>query len=108
MNRDALIQMLMHLGQAGESEQVPADEHEISALPTHQVTEDEISKGLPAEHKSCTICLDDFKAGDLQRTLPCFHRFHKSCVDRWLATQGECPICKHRVSDGDSEMAPSQ
>merc|ERR1711972_1264647 len=74
----------------------PASQNVIAALPTHSVTEGEIA-AASEEHRSCCVCLEDFKEGDEQRTLPCFHRFHKCCVDTWLQQSGACPICKHRV-----------
>lgn len=78
----------------------PAQDHDIAALPTHAVTAAEL-EAAPMDAKSCTICLEDFDASEVCRTLPCFHRFHRDCVDRWLARQGSCPICKHRVDGGD-------
>jgi len=49
------------------------------------------------KNPTCVICLDDFSSGDELRTLPCFHSFHKPCIDRWLQTNATCPICKHEV-----------
>uniref|UniRef100_A0A061RFX1 E3 ubiquitin-protein ligase SDIR1 n=1 Tax=Tetraselmis sp. GSL018 TaxID=582737 RepID=A0A061RFX1_9CHLO len=45
----------------------------------------------------CNICLCDYDEGDVVRTLPCLHWFHADCVDRWLRSNGTCPICKNRV-----------
>ena len=45
----------------------------------------------------CTICMEAFAEGVLVRTLPCMHRYHAACVDRWLASSPECPICKYRL-----------
>jgi len=74
----------------------PARSSEVAFLPTHILASEEVSQ-LPEEHRQCTICIEDFQAGDKQKTLPCFHRFHASCVDEWLGHQGTCPICKHRT-----------
>lgn len=31
---------------------------------------------------SCSICYEDYHAGDVVRVLPCKHRYHIECVDR--------------------------
>lgn len=69
----------------------------IEALPTHTGTLEEM-QALPVEHQTCSICLEDFQAGEVQRTLPCFHRFHQPCIDAWLHRCGSCPICKHQCT----------
>lgn len=74
----------------------PAHAGCISSLPTHVLTAAEVQV-LPPESRSCPICMEDFKDGDEQMTLPCFHKFHKGCSDEWLHRQGTCPMCKHRV-----------
>lgn len=78
---------------------LPASDRLIRALPTHTVTAAEAASA-PQEHRACTVCMEEFKRGEEQRTLPCFHRFHAGCIDRWLRTNGTCPICKHRVDRG--------
>lgn len=47
------------------------------------------------ETPSCSVCLESYREGETVRTIPCFHTFHKSCIDPWLAEKAECPICKH-------------
>ena len=50
----------------------------------------------PYPLQSCVICLIDFQEGDSVRMLPCLHRFHRECVDRWMTTQScTCPYCRH-------------
>mmetsp|Transcript_4687 Transcript_4687/g.7036 ORF Transcript_4687/g.7036 Transcript_4687/m.7036 type:complete len:575 (+) Transcript_4687:935-2659(+) len=46
---------------------------------------------------SCCICMDEYRPEDLLRTLPCFHFFHKSCIDQWLDVARSCPMCKYEV-----------
>lgn len=49
------------------------------------------------EAVECAICMDQFRHGELIRTLPCCHRFHACCVDPWLTSRWQCPLCKHEV-----------
>eukprot|EP00927_Polykrikos_kofoidii_P083171 TRINITY_DN8461_c0_g1_i1.p1 TRINITY_DN8461_c0_g1~~TRINITY_DN8461_c0_g1_i1.p1 ORF type:complete len:465 (-),score=102.09 TRINITY_DN8461_c0_g1_i1:163-1509(-) len=51
-----------------------------------------------SEHRRCTICLEDFVTGDELRFLPCFHFYHRGCIDPWLTTDRHCPVCKFDVS----------
>lgn len=84
---------------------VPASRGLIQALPTHQVTLDEVASA-PEERRSCSICFEEFEQGEFQRTLPCFHVFHRACVDQWLVRSGTCPICKLRIDQiSDVEMS---
>ncbi|KAL3944892.1 MAG: hypothetical protein SGBAC_001037 [Bacillariaceae sp.] len=47
---------------------------------------------------ACSICIDDFEAGEKIRLLPCGHAFHTECILPWLTRrQGCCPMCKTRV-----------
>ena len=52
---------------------------------------------------ACTVCLDEYKSGDVVRTLPCMHQYHKSCIDPWLLENGDCPMCKQRI-DNDGHV----
>ncbi len=47
------------------------------------------------DHLGCSICTEDFQAGEDQRVLPCDHRFHPACIDPWLLNvSGTCPLCR--------------
>mmetsp|Transcript_23248 Transcript_23248/g.65023 ORF Transcript_23248/g.65023 Transcript_23248/m.65023 type:complete len:328 (+) Transcript_23248:51-1034(+) len=51
------------------------------------------------DERKCMVCLETFKVGDDLRILPCLHRYHRQCVDPWLAQNCHCPICKHDVTE---------
>ena len=67
-----------------------AAQTEIDRLPTETLS----SKTNNLTNDRCTICLSNFVDGDKVRTLPCFHVFHKECIDEWLQRNQTCPICK--------------
>ena len=47
------------------------------------------------DNLGCSICTEDFEAGQDQRVLPCDHRFHPDCIDPWLLNvSGTCPLCR--------------
>lgn len=60
----------------------------------------------------CVICLEKFHTGDRLRILPCQHRFHTSCIDKWLSgsfshddcMNALCPTCKSTPST-DADFA---
>jgi hypothetical protein len=46
----------------------------------------------------CNICFEDYIIGQYKRTLPsCNHCFHKKCVDKWLKSKSNCPICRNEL-----------
>ncbi|KAF5470408.1 hypothetical protein F2P56_010926 [Juglans regia] len=54
-----------------------------------------------AEHKNgleCVICLSPFEENEMGRDLPkCHHGFHVECIDTWLSSHTNCPICRAPV-----------
>ncbi|KAG0476509.1 hypothetical protein HPP92_012896 [Vanilla planifolia] len=47
------------------------------------------------DSKDCSVCLGEFHDGELVRLLPkCSHAFHLSCIDRWLRSHVNCPLCR--------------
>ena len=48
------------------------------------------------EEKKCSICLVDFEDDDMLLKLPCYHYFHRQCVEEWLKEYDyKCPVCRH-------------
>mmetsp|Transcript_92721 Transcript_92721/g.299977 ORF Transcript_92721/g.299977 Transcript_92721/m.299977 type:complete len:627 (-) Transcript_92721:42-1922(-) len=45
----------------------------------------------------CPVCFEPFLEGEEIRTLPCMHRYHKECIDRWLFKRPACAKCKQSI-----------
>ncbi|CAK7352494.1 unnamed protein product [Dovyalis caffra] len=46
----------------------------------------------------CAVCLSVFEEGEEVRQLPsCKHSFHAPCIDMWLFSHSDCPLCRSRV-----------
>ncbi|XP_057831830.2 uncharacterized protein LOC131042533 isoform X2 [Cryptomeria japonica] len=64
-----------------------ASQRHIDRLPISTVQND-------ISDEVCSVCLEMPKSGEVIRHLLCMHKFHKECIDPWLAKQASCPICK--------------
>ena len=45
----------------------------------------------------CVICLDDIETE--WRDLECHHRYHKSCIENWIAIRAKCPMCMKSIKE---------
>ncbi|XP_020234887.1 RING-H2 finger protein ATL63 [Cajanus cajan] len=63
------------------------------------------------EELECVICLSAFEGGEVGRCLPkCGHGFHVECIDMWLSSHSNCPICRASIvveSDSSRVVASS-
>ncbi|XP_042024808.1 E3 ubiquitin-protein ligase MPSR1-like [Salvia splendens] len=75
----------------GKEGPLPATKASIESLPVVQVSEE------------CAICLAEYEEA---KEMPCRHRFHADCIDRWLGMHGSCPICRYGMpaEEGKEEM----
>ncbi|CAK9175035.1 unnamed protein product, partial [Ilex paraguariensis] len=47
----------------------------------------------------CSVCLNEFQEGEKLRIIPnCRHVFHIDCIDIWLQTNANCPLCRRSIS----------
>jgi hypothetical protein len=47
----------------------------------------------------CSVCLGEFKDGESLRLLPkCNHAFHQQCIDKWLKSHSNCPLCRSNIT----------
>lgn len=78
--------------------------------------DDSIIKTIPlsiysAKGKSkildCAVCLAEFEENDYIRLLPiCSHSFHVDCIDIWLRSHANCPLCRGGIFPPPSPFIP--
>ena len=86
--------LLEVFGDGNENRNLAAPPQVISSLPSSRITNLE---ELPEDKRQCVICMEDYAQGEERTMLPCWHGFHKECVNRWLRSKGCCPVCKTEV-----------
>ena len=45
---------------------------------------------------NCIICLEDFTQLSNILSLPCKHKFHYKCINKWGKQHNTCPICRNK------------
>nr|XP_025682861.1 E3 ubiquitin-protein ligase MPSR1-like [Arachis hypogaea] len=100
----------MAVNNSSKAGRPPATKESIDAMPSFVIKEAEVEVG------ECVVCLEDFGVGALVKEMPCKHRFHPNCIEKWLGMHGTCPVCmyempveekdegKKRDSEGEEEQ----
>lgn len=58
------------------------------------------------EGTECSVCLGEFEEDESLRLLPkCSHAFHIPCIDTWLRSHTNCPMCRAPIINSTS-MTP--
>ena len=58
------------------------------------------------EVTDCCVCLSEFEEEESVKLLPkCNHAFHVPCIDKWLKSHSNCPLCRAAVF---SPLIPSE
>ena len=70
--------------------QPPASKESIEAMPSVEVKEGE-------EGGECVVCLEEYGVGAVVKEMPCRHRFHPNCIEKWLGIHGSCPVCRYEM-----------
>ena len=68
-----------------------AESAEIEALPEVRLNE-------TIEEYECPVCMEKMSTNDIVRTLPCFHRLRRDCIDKWLSTKKHVQFVKLQSS----------
>ena len=85
------------------------NERVLRSLPVFKIDEKFMEVSEKEENKNeqfqkCVICMEKYIINDEVKTLPCFHLFHKECIDHWLkAGKDSCPICKNKINNTNLE-----
>ncbi|XP_073292571.1 uncharacterized protein [Primulina huaijiensis] len=60
------------------------------------------------EGTDCAVCLNEFQEDETLRLLPkCSHAFHIPCIDTWLNSHTNCPVCRAGIVN-NTAMLPSE
>ncbi|XP_021629652.2 E3 ubiquitin-protein ligase MPSR1, partial [Manihot esculenta] len=76
---------------ATKNGQPPASKASIEALPSVEISE------IGDRDCECVICLEEWELGGLAKEMPCNHRFHAHCINKWLEIHGSCPVCRYTM-----------
>lgn len=80
----------------------PASRASIEAMKTVEVGKEEEEVAVAGE---CPVCLDDLGGAEavVVKEMPCRHRFHGLCIEKWLGMHGSCPVCRFRMPAEEEE-----
>ncbi|MQM23904.1 hypothetical protein Taro_056974 [Colocasia esculenta] len=104
LDLETIIRDILSVG-GGAAGPPPASKASIEAIQTLQrpVTVDD---GEEEDMEECAVCLDGLwaegeekEALSAVKEMPCRHRFHGGCIERWLGLHGSCPICRYRMPE---------
>ncbi|KAL4382894.1 hypothetical protein GQ457_15G004860 [Hibiscus cannabinus] len=76
----------------------PASKASMEAMPSVEIGENEDGDG------ECVVCLGEWRPKEFAKEMPCKHKFHGECIEKWLKIHGSCPVCRHKMPVDDEEM----
>jgi len=53
--------------------------------------------------EKCYICLENLDGVPDNLKCGCFNRYHTNCLETWLLVQNECPICKKKMNEHETQ-----
>lgn len=61
------------------------------------------------EGSDCSVCLNEFQEDETLRLLPkCNHAFHVPCIDTWLRSHTNCPMCRAPIVKSTVQAPPPE
>ncbi|KAL2327244.1 hypothetical protein Fmac_020671 [Flemingia macrophylla] len=74
------------------------DSQHRNLLSSFKYTKEVVATKEEEEDFECPVCLSVYEEGEEVRKLPqCKHCFHVICIDMWLYSHLDCPICRTPV-----------
>lgn len=85
-------------------EAAAASSQSLDNLSVNLISSFKYKKGGPSRDEAhysqyeCAVCLSVYEEGEELRQLPrCRHLFHAACIDMWLYSHRDCPLCRSPV-----------
>ncbi|CAI0559035.1 unnamed protein product [Linum tenue] len=85
------------------------EESVIRSIPVFKYTktEHQEKQGKSPCSVECAVCLNEFVEEEKLRKIPhCGHLFHIDCIDVWLQSNANCPLCRTSISSSSSATGP--
>ncbi|XP_058772465.1 E3 ubiquitin-protein ligase MPSR1-like [Vicia villosa] len=90
------LETLFHeLERTTKNSQPPASKESIEGMKRVEIEE--------SDGGECVVCLEEFEVGGVVREMPCEHRFHGDCIEKWLGIHGSCPVCRYQMPVDEKE-----
>ncbi|CAN4096494.1 unnamed protein product [Withania somnifera] len=78
-----------------DTNQVRPNNLNMNIVSSSRYKKEELGGVKNNEYCECAVCLSDLEEGDEVKQLPiCKHSFHASCIDMWLHSHLDCPLCR--------------
>ncbi|XP_059447792.1 RING-H2 finger protein ATL1-like [Corylus avellana] len=75
------------------------DESVIRSIPIMQFKKEGNRDFGERSFCECAVCLNEFQEDEKLRIIPsCSHVFHIDCIDVWLQSNANCPLCRTSIS----------
>ncbi|KAG5538860.1 hypothetical protein RHGRI_019411 [Rhododendron griersonianum] len=91
-------------GPAATSASAGLDQSLIESIAVHCYKKED--RGPVEGATECAVCLSEFQENEKLRLLPkCSHAFHVPCIDAWLKSHSNCPLCRANVASQPDPLA---
>lgn len=71
----------------------PASKASIDALPSVHIKDTDTD--TDSEDEEDGECVEEWDVGVVAKEMPCEHKFHGVCINKWLQIHGSYPVCRY-------------